>query len=81
MFNPLGWLRTAGIAALVAAVVGIFAYAKGNADGRAYEQAKQAEATLEQLEERNRINETVRTLDDCDLLRELGVSRLPEHCS
>ena len=75
-----GWMRIAGVAALVAGVVGVIAYTKGNMDGRAYERAKQVREAMEAIEERGRINEEVRELDNCDLLRELGVSGMPEHC-
>lgn len=72
MFNPFGWLRTAGIAAVVAGVFGLVAYAKGHGDGRAYERAKQDRAALEAIEQRGQINEDVRRLDDgsllCDIL-------------
>ena len=81
LLRSLNNLQVLGAAVLLAGVVAVLVYAKGHGDGRAYEQAKQAQATVDQLEERNQINDTVRTLDDCDLLRELGVSRLPEHCS
>ena len=47
-----GWLRIAGIAALVAGAVGVIAYAKGNMDGRAYERAKQVREAMEAIEER-----------------------------
>ena len=79
--NPVSWLRTAVIAALAAGAVGLITYAKGHSDGRDYERAKAALATLEQLEERGMINEEVRSLDDCDLLVELGVVSLPDECA
>ena len=77
--DVLGWLRTAGIAALAAGVVGILAYAKGNADGRAYERAKQDRAALEAIEQRGQINEEVRRLDDGSLLCDI-LGGLPDGC-
>jgi hypothetical protein len=75
----LGWMRIAGIALLVAGVVGVVAYAKGNADGRAYERAKQDRASLEAIEQRGQINEDVRRLDDGSLLCDI-LGGLPNGC-
>jgi hypothetical protein len=74
-----GWMRIAGIAALVAGVVGVIAYAKGNMDGRAYERAKQVREAMEAIEERGRINEEVRELDDGSLVCDI-LGGLPDGC-
>jgi hypothetical protein len=47
-------------------------YFKGRADGSAIEQANARRLVIEQLTERNRINETVQGMSAADLCRELG---------
>lgn len=74
-----GWMRIAGISALVAGVVGVIAYTKGNMDGRAYERAKQVREAMEAIEERGRINEEVRELDDGSLVCDI-LGGLPDGC-
>ena len=70
--DVLGWLRTAGIAALAAGIVGMLAYAKGSADGRAYERAQSLNRSVEVLRERNATDDRFQSMSDADLCLFLG---------
>ena len=48
------------------------AYLKGRSDGYALGTAKGVTATMDQLEQRGQINEEVRSLEECKLVRELN---------
>lgn len=58
-------------ATVLAALAVGFAYWKGRHDGATIAEARTATATIDQLRERGLINESVRELPACDLLREL----------
>jgi hypothetical protein len=61
-----------GGAAIAASLVVGGAYIKGRSDGYALGTAAGVTATMDQLEERGQINETIRNLGECELIRELG---------
>ena len=56
----------------VSFVLATTAYFKGRMDGKAIGAAQGVIATMEQLQARGQINEAVRSLDECDLITELG---------
>lgn len=61
------------IAVVVAALLAIGgAYVKGRSDGDTAAQAKARQQIVEQLTERNRINENVSRMSAADLCRQLG---------
>lgn len=64
------WITIALVGLALTSVGG--AYVKGRFDGDAAAQAKARQQVIEQLTERNRINENVSGMSSADLCRSLG---------
>lgn len=64
------WITIALVGLALTSVAG--AYVKGRFDGDAAAQAKARQQVVEQLTERNRINENVSGMSSADLCRSLG---------